>query len=63
MKTRGRAGATSRAAIGALAIAAFTVLPCTASVAVAQSNQKPLIQIEVRDSIGLPLPDAAIGAL
>jgi hypothetical protein len=44
----------------ALAIVASTVLPGTASVAAAQSNQKSLIQIEVRDSIGLPLPDAAI---
>ena len=63
MNTRGRADTTWRATLGALAIAASTVLPWTASFAVAQSNQKSLIQIEVRDSIGLPLPDAAIGAL
>jgi hypothetical protein len=60
MKTPGRADTTWRATLGALAIAASTLVPCTASLAAAQANQKSLIQIEVRDSIGLPLPDAAI---
>ena len=38
---------------------AILVLPTT-SAAAAQSSHEALIQVEVRDSIGLPLPDAVI---
>jgi hypothetical protein len=60
MTAREQLATTWRTTVGAVAVATAAVLPCTASVAVAQSHPKPLIQIEVRDSIGLPLPAATI---
>ena len=49
-----------RVAMCALALASLFAVTLPASVALAQDDREALIQVEVRDSVGLPLPDAAI---
>src|SRR6476469_2079216 len=60
MKTRVTANRKWRRTLCAMGLVVASLEPCLTATASAQTGREALIQIEVGDSIGLPLPDATV---